>query len=322
METAEHKQEEMQEEEAIKNNLSLIRPSDYKWFINSFKFFVGRLFMIVTIALLIPFQICVTDGNQLYLLFIISIVLLAAETLFVIFLQKARTSDWFSIGIFVYVITMYLVFLVNIQINVSENNLECDLGIVSNQTLRAHQKCVTLINGYTRCQFNRFLMIIFQIPLIIIRWLTPHSKRSSISQHSANIFVMLATSADIVDFIDLSHDKEASDAAGVLVIVFIGGFASLLHCVVLTRAKVVKNKTEGLKYLIDLFFGTEIWNLILIDFVLELPFLIVRSVILFKIGLGHSLLEFFWLKNVFGLLATPYRLFAIRKEFNEQIDKY
>ena len=68
--------------------------------------------------------------------------------------------------------------------------------------------------------------------------------------------------------------------------------------------------------------STEAWSTILIPILMDIPYLINRSIIINGVGLfAHPNIVFFWLKNITMILIYAYRLRGLKHEYNEMIEK-
>jgi hypothetical protein len=246
---------------------------------------------------------------------LVPIAVILIELIWIIVKRSGKDFSWFSFGIFSFIAGSYTLIFVLSDINEQEHNLDCHHTDLGNGT-----QCQDILDGLTKCDMLRVTVLCFQIPIIVIRWLTPFSDKLTSDKHSQLIFMLLATSADIMDFIEYSFEEELAELfpGGVSTLILVSALGTFHHCFVLTREKRLKRKDKT-TFWRDFFFGTETWSLFLLVVVLDIPFLVCRCVIIHGTSFTHhNTLAFFFLKNIFTIVCMPYRVNTLYKEFIEK----
>ena len=76
---------------------------------------------------------------------------------------------------------------------------------------------------------------------------------------------------------------------------------------------------KGIRFIIDILLGSEVWSILLVLVTQDLPYLIVRLVIMFKLGINVSAtLYFFVLKNITLCVIDIYRIKSIIIEMEKE----
>ncbi len=120
----------------------------------------------------------------------------------------------------------------------------------------------------------------------------------------------------------------------------------MVFCFSLTQTKDLKRVRKGVYFWIDFLFwlgfihiiytnskvfnyiflfkifSSEAWSIILLAFLLEIPYLVTRSMLIMAKGIFvQSNITFFFLKNVLMVLANIYKLYSLRNEYIESVGK-
>lgn len=76
---------------------------------------------------------------------------------------------------------------------------------------------------------------------------------------------------------------------------------------------------KGIRFIIDILLGSEVWSILLVLVTQDLPYLIVRLVIMFKLGINvNATLYFFVLKNITLCIIDIYRIKSIIIEMEKE----
>jgi hypothetical protein len=165
---------------------------------------------------------------------------------------------------------------------------------------------------------------IILIFLIILRCFSSFKSLSSQERtHSALLLLTGSTDcADLLNYITLKEIRENMFVTIAILLVFsinIIQFSFSLTSVKDVDPEIDWCKRSRLQKFIDIVFGTEIWSILVIMFTQDLPFFLVRVLLVFNFHLFSDMnFLIYIIKNGVLLIIDLYRIFYIFKNFKKK----
>lgn len=166
------------------------------------------------------------------------------------------------------------------------------------------------------------LIVGFVISLVVARWLLPISKTMSSEAVYSQTLGFTSAAADVIDIADYMQDSEISEVYFLLKAVqVVFGFSLIQFSFSIAATKKRNSELNGIRKILDLFFSTEAWSLVLLIFTQELPCLILRIIIYSSINTNRTgyAVYFFTVKNGLMIILLIYRIaFIIYKQLKKE----
>ncbi|PVD36910.1 hypothetical protein C0Q70_03903 [Pomacea canaliculata] len=212
-----------------------------------------------------------------------------------------------------------------------------DLLMADNETgeeLSASQLEIRIPLQLTSDQWIRTLEQLLLLLLILGRWLLPKGKLTH-DQLSQLLLVYIGTAADIVEFFDAFKEKRGRVRYNrILCIVILGiwSFSLIQFSLVLTATRARRDQS-GLVPTRKRYKASgetvgccsaDVYGIIISIMLQDLPFLVLRMLLIFKYKVLSYTNMFFTSKNTIVIILLIYRLIVVqiekRKEMNENLD--
>lgn len=253
-------------------------------------------------------------------------------------------SCWFCLCFCVYLLTSVptlWILRINDNNNIAQSNITNE--ITETSTLPMEKSRNALSAAYTKSSTDSIINTFKKNPeilleqsmmfmLIVCRWLLPRGRidRDSLSQL---LIMYSAISADILDFSEIiNRDELKKDKQFKCIVLGVWSWSLMQFTVVVTSPFSVKtNKkkltpsTNTLRDEGSMEDMSETLSILMVFFMQDGPFLVVRGYTILHIGVSDDKMIFFTLKNILTLSLGIYRLFVlcglISKEGNDLLRK-
>ena len=142
--------------------------------------------------------------------------------------------------------------------------------------------------------------------------------------HIKLAMILIIASADCADFFTYTDADEVKLIPSVVTgVLFVFSLSIVQFSVTLTATrKCRENRNELTKFqkFLDIFLGTELWSIFFVMITQDIPFLLIRLVLVFRYNvLSDSIIFFFIIKNCILVYFDIYRsYFIIRDYFRNQ----
>ena len=253
-------------------------------------------------SLIVFYYIFVLFNNNNYVLTINATLLfiIITENIYALIKRQGREYKWFSISVF----SFSLMFIIYVWVSVYINK----------------QKT----NKLTNEDLNGILYLYVQIILIFLIILRCFSSFKSLTpqERAHSALLLLTGSTDCADLLNYITLKEISDNRFVInIILLVFSISIIQFSFSLTSVKDVDIKNfstiewcsrSRFQKFTDICFGTEIWSILVVMFTQDLPFFVVRVLLVFYFHLFSDMnFLIYIIKNGVLLIVDLYRIYYI-----------
>ena len=160
------------------------------------------------------------------------------------------------------------------------------------------------------CEFINLATGTFLIFLVLAKWHLPFStKKMAKTEHSNLLVSLISSAADVIDLVEYVNNGHIVKEVGINVLYAVTSISLIQFCMTLTATKRMSDQNTGMSLLIDFVFGSEVWAIVFVLVTQDLPYLIVRILIVTRLSLYVSAtLYFFVLKNIALCILDVYRI--------------
>ena len=163
----------------------------------------------------------------------------------------------------------------------------------------------------------------FLIFLVLAKWHLPFSTtKLSKSQHSHLLVCLISSAADVIDLVEYVNIERIVKKIGINTLYAITTISLMQFSLTLTATRKLNLDRTGFRLVLDIILGSEIWSITFVLFTQELPYLIIRLIIVSKLNIDVSAtLYFFILKNIALSILCVHRITRIIKEILRKNNK-
>jgi hypothetical protein len=112
------------------------------------KLLISRVLLLIVCGLMIGFNICLRDNNFYFLFFLIPVLIIIAETLYICIKREGRDFKWFSLTAFAYTILMTVAIWITSNDNYNMGNIKCQNSSINLYQETFIKRCVGVNNIY------------------------------------------------------------------------------------------------------------------------------------------------------------------------------
>lgn len=281
---------------------------------------ITRLVLIIQLGFSVYFMFF--NSNIYYTIpLILFLIVIIIDSAYIVVKRKGREYKWFSISCLAYSLGIILLIwnIVSKKVELYPDSSCAEIEQVNNET-ESETKILLpewIFINFDLCQLMEISVSLYILTCCFIKWTSPIKERNLKDKAFLNILISYITNgADIVDFFSQVDDSEVlfTDSF-VLVILIYFTLSSLQFCFGLSATAKMSTKrfrSTALNRFFNLIFGTEVWALILVFFLQDMPFSIIRLLILinYKQLSKNYNLYFFVIKNILLALFEIYLVFV------------
>jgi hypothetical protein len=163
----------------------------------------------------------------------------------------------------------------------------------------------------------------FLIFLVLAKWHLPFSTvKTSKTQHSYLLVCLISSAADVIDLVEYVNIDRIVKKIGINTLYAITSISLIQFSVTLTATRKLNLNKTGFRLVLDIVLGSEIWSIFFVLLTQELPYLIVRLLIVSKLNINvTATLYFFILKNIALCILCVHRIERIIKEILRKNNK-
>lgn len=173
------------------------------------------------------------------------------------------------------------------------------------------------------CDFINMSTGTFLIFLVLAKWHLPFSTvKTSKTQHSYLLVCLISSAADVIDLVEYVNIDRIVKKIGINTLYAITSVSLIQFSVTLTATRKLNLNLTGFRLVLDIVLGSEIWSIFFVLLTQELPYLIVRLLIVSKLNINvTATLYFFILKNIALCILCVHRIERIIKEILRKNNK-
>ena len=173
------------------------------------------------------------------------------------------------------------------------------------------------------CDFINLSTGTFLIFLVLAKWHLPFSTtKIPKTQHSYLLVCLISSAADVIDLVEYVNVDRIVKKIGIDTLYAITSISLIQFSLTLTATRKLNLNLTGFKLLLNIACATEIWAIFFIFLTQELPYLVVRLLIVSKLNINvTATLYFFTLKNIALCIICVHRIERIIKEILRKNNK-